>query len=131
RGTLAAAVSPRAQAHAHPESLHSADATLLLLLPKTPATQRNACSGSGARLLPPSRASPRQHHGPSPVQSLPLVRSSSHFFQTIPKFHHLAAFKRRGTSRSISSFASNSARPRCSRERMVPIGQPVICAASS
>src|SRR5215469_12847297 len=41
------------------------------------------------------------------------------------------ALARFGASRSISSFASSNARPRCSRERTVPIGHSSTCAASS
>ena len=129
--TPAGAASQHARVHALPKSLHPAHAALLWPLPKTPATPRSASNGLSAPRQPLFRAVPRRYHGPGPVQSLPLVRSSLHFSQTIPRFHHLATFMRRGTSRNISNFASSRARPRCSRERIVPIGQPVICAASS
>src|SRR6267154_6240356 len=47
------------------------------------------------------------------------------------KIFHRATLALRGTPRSISSLAISKAFPRCSRERMVPMGHPAICAASS
>src|SRR5277367_4966375 len=105
--------------------------TLRALPARIPATPRSASNGSSAQEPPPAPTIPPRQRGPDPEQLLPLARSSSHFFQKFPAFDYLAAFKRCGTSRNISSFASSRARPRYNRERIVPIGHPVICAASS
>ena len=111
--------------------------------------QVSACSIAAARSMGSISVAALSRSKPSPTAS-----NSSHFishfpFAALPRGRTLAkcpapnfpsdlwlisyraALKRRGTSRNISSFASNSARPRCKRERMVPMGHPIRSEASS
>ena len=128
--TPAAAASRHGPARALPASLRPAPATLPSPPARIPAdaAQREQwlrCANAAA-LSSESAARSRS-------RSKTIDSTCSQFIEVFPnhfKVPYLATFNRRGALRSISSFASSSARPRCSLERIVPMGQPVVCAAS-